>query len=181
MHHFNLAFPQISAIDNKPACTACNNVLFQGVIKQGFASWTPVVTPFLNHPLRDLISPKYQSVCLLRVYVLVKQSAQWATEARGERQVNRWLQGISCHWPMAGPHFSHYTVARAKNTNRTQHTIAARNTHTLWPPNWPTQPWTHSTTLRKGLTDQTLQFAPHFDVKIRLIKLPKKYQTTQHI
>ena len=68
IHYVNLAFPQISPIDNKPACTACNNVLFQGVIKQGFASWTPVVTPFLNHPLRVLISPKYPSICKLRVH-----------------------------------------------------------------------------------------------------------------
>ena len=44
IHYVNLAFPQISPIDNKPACTACNNVLFQGVIKQGFASWILIHT-----------------------------------------------------------------------------------------------------------------------------------------
>ena len=96
MHYFNLAFPQISAIDNKPACTACNNVLFQGVIKQGFASWTLIEkhSNTIPQPLTQIFDFTKVSKYLLAAcsqYLLVKQSAtaQWATEARGTRQVNR--------------------------------------------------------------------------------------------
>ena len=87
------------------------------------------------------------------VFTIHAGQAQCKVGNRGYRQVNRWLQGISCHWPMAGshtlntilwpPHRNYHTVATTKNTNTDQ------NTPTPWLSNSPTQPWTHSRTLLK--------------------------------